>query len=82
MKKWQLQVAKNRLSEVVRTAQSKGPQIITQNGVETAVLISVRDYRKLKAPKDSLVEFFRKSPLKGLDLNVSRAQDRHRDINL
>lgn len=80
MKKWQLQVAKNRLSEVVRTAQSKGPQIITQNGIETAVLISARDYRKLKGPKGDLIEFFGKSPLKGVNLNVSRAQDSDRKV--
>lgn len=82
MKKWQLQVAKNKLSEVVRTAQSKGPQIITQNGVETAVLISARDFRKWKAPKEDLIAFFAKSPLRGVALNISRKNDRDRITDL
>jgi prevent-host-death family protein len=31
---WQLQEAKNRLSEVVKAAESKGPQVITVRGQE------------------------------------------------
>ncbi|MBN8219494.1 MAG: type II toxin-antitoxin system Phd/YefM family antitoxin [Spirochaetes bacterium] len=82
MRKWQIQVAKNRLSEVVRTAQNKGPQIITQNGVETAVLLSADDYRRLKKPALNLVAFFSKSPLRGIDLDFSRKQDENRDIEI
>jgi len=44
---WQLQEAKNKLSEVVEAAQTDGPQIITRRGAETAIVLSYADYRKL-----------------------------------
>ena len=37
--KWQLQEAKNRLSEVVRKAQHEGPQTITLHGRDAAVVV-------------------------------------------
>ena len=37
---WQLQDAKARLSEVVKLAQSEGPQAITVHGKPAAVLVS------------------------------------------
>jgi antitoxin Phd len=40
MATWQLQDAKAKLSEVIDTAKKKGPQIITQRGVKTAVIVS------------------------------------------
>jgi antitoxin Phd len=39
MATWQLQEAKAKLSEVIDTAKKKGPQIITQRGVKTAVVV-------------------------------------------
>jgi prevent-host-death family protein len=47
MATWQVQQAKARLSELIDDAQTKGPQIITKHGSETAVLISIADYRSL-----------------------------------
>jgi antitoxin Phd len=39
MGKWQLQDAKNRLSEVVRKAREGGPQVITLRGDEAVVVV-------------------------------------------
>jgi len=39
MATWQLQEAKAKLSEVIDTAKKRGPQIITQRGVKTAVVM-------------------------------------------
>jgi prevent-host-death family protein len=66
---WQLQQAKNRLSEVVRKAQTEGPQTITVRGEETAVVISIDEYRKThpKPKEETLYEFFRRSPLWGAE---------------
>ena len=36
---WQLQEAKNRLSEVVAAAQRDGPQTITKHGVPVAIVV-------------------------------------------
>jgi antitoxin Phd len=71
---WQLQEAKNRFSEVVDEAIKRGPQVITRRGVETAVLLSVADYRKMVLGAPSITEFFRNSPLVGEDLDLSRDQ--------
>ena len=69
---WQLQEAKNKFSEVVDEAVSHGPQIITKRGVETAIVLSYADYRKLLLQQQKLSEFFRESPLVGLDLDLTR----------
>jgi len=80
--KWQLQEAKNRLSEVVRRARSEGPQIITLHGADAAVVVSAQDFGKLSRPKGKLVDFFRKSPLIGIKLDIARSKDTGREIGL
>jgi len=49
MAKWQLQEAKNRLSEVVRKAAEEGPQVITLRGEDAVVVMAVSDYARLGA---------------------------------
>ncbi len=80
--KWQLQEAKNRLSEVVRKARTEGPQVITLHGEDAAIVVSTKDYQKLARQKGRLVEFFRKSPLVGVDLDLRRSRDTGRKIRL
>ena len=72
MRVWQLQEAKNKLSEVVDEAQNHGPQIITRRGVEAAIVLSYDDYRKLTLAQQQLSDFFRQSPLVGVELDLSR----------
>ena len=69
---WQLQEAKNKLSEVVDEALTDGPQVITKRGVETAIVLSYADYRKLLLNQQTLSNFFRESPLVGVELYVAR----------
>jgi len=81
--KWQLQEAKNRLSEVVRKAREEGPQTITLHGTDAVVVVDADEYHKLAhKPQGSLVEFFRKSPLAGVKLNISRSRDTGRSVDL
>lgn len=49
MSTWQLQDAKARFSEVIDTALENGPQIITRRGKDTAVLLSVEEWKRLSA---------------------------------
>ena len=72
---WQLTEAKNRFSELIVDAQSKGPQVITTCGVETAVVLSSRDYRSLLAEREGLGYYFRNSPLASVDLDLTRVSD-------
>jgi len=82
MEHWQLQDAKNRFSEVVQKAVEHGPQIITRRGIKTAVILSVEDYQQLIKPKTNIVDFFRKSPLKGIEIDLKRNKDIGREIDL
>ena len=44
---WQLQEAKARFSEFLDQTLKKGPQVVTRRGVETAVLVSIDEWRRL-----------------------------------
>ena len=76
---WQLQEAKNKFSEVVEGAINEGPQIVTRRGVETAVVLSYVEYRKMLLGGQQLSEFFRHSPLAGADLDLERDRSPVRD---
>jgi prevent-host-death family protein len=82
---WQLQTAKARFSELFRRARTEGPQLITRQGKEGVVMIPVEQFDQLvirsRQPK-SLVQFFRESPLVGLELDFERDKDTGRDIKL
>jgi antitoxin Phd len=82
---WQLHTAKAKFSEVFRLARTQGPQRITRQGKEGVVMISDEQYRRLTAkshqPK-SIVQFFRESPLFGVELDLDRDRDTGRDIDL
>jgi len=69
---WQIQDAKNKLSEVITLATQQGPQVITKYGEKTAVVISYLEYEKLRKSQGKLSEFFSTSPLAGLDLDLTR----------
>lgn len=51
MAKWQLQEAKSRFSELIDETLKKGPQVVTRRGVDTAVVVSVDEWKKLKDAK-------------------------------
>lgn len=70
---WQIQEAKNKLSEVIEEAIESGPQILTRRGEEVAVVLSLSEYLKLKKEQISLSEFFRRSPLADIDLERDRS---------
>jgi antitoxin Phd len=56
-----IQNARNRLSEVVEQALRQGPRTITRRRKSTAA-----------ANEGDLVDFFRRSPLRGADLDLER----------
>jgi antitoxin Phd len=45
---WQVQHAKARFSEFLNQTLKKGPQVVTRRGVETAVLVSIEEWRRLQ----------------------------------
>jgi antitoxin Phd len=45
---WQVQDAKARFSEFLEASLKKGPQVVTLRGIETAVLVPIEEWRRLK----------------------------------
>ncbi len=82
---WQLQEAKNSLSKVVDLAVSDGPQTVTRHGRAVAVIISQEDFqtrRRGSSGRGSLLPFLRSLSFRGVALDVSRAKDSDRDVEL
>jgi prevent-host-death family protein len=79
---WQLQEAKNKLSQLVDAARKSGPQVITVRGKEAAVVMSIEEYRRIAPRGESLAVFFAESPLRGSELKVERPTDFGRDVEL
>lgn len=82
MRKWQLQEAKARLSEVVKSTEKEGPQEITVRGKAAAVVVSAPEYRRLRETKPSFLAFLRDSPLRGTRLEIRRDRSAVRDVKI
>lgn len=79
---WQIQEAKQKLSEVIRLATTEGPQRLTFRGKPNAWIVSDEDYLKLYSQQESLVDFFQRSPCRDLEIPIERKKDRPRRIKL
>jgi prevent-host-death family protein len=80
---WKLQDAKARFSELVRRAQTEGPQRVTVRGHDAVVVIAADELERLMPPASDAVPFvtFMESlTVDGLDL--SRDRDLGRDVKL
>ena len=83
MQTWQMQTAKARFSDVVRSAKSEGPQDITIHGKSVAVVLSRELYDRLSGNTQSLVQFMQSSPLYGMeDLVFESDKSVVRDVDL
>jgi antitoxin Phd len=69
---WQIQEAKDKLGEVIEEAIQHGPQIISREGAEVAVVLSYKEYLVLKGDRTNLTQFFLESPLRGSNLDLKR----------
>ncbi len=82
MHAWQMQEAKARLSELVKCAESEGPQNITLHGQSVAVVVSRVMFDRLTGNDNSLVEFMRRSPLYGADdITIDRDPSLTRELS-
>jgi prevent-host-death family protein len=83
MHSWQIQEAKAKLSEVIKCAESEGPQGITLHGQPVAVVMTRALFDQLTGNEHSLVEFMRQSPLFGLeDVSLERDQSLTREVSI
>jgi prevent-host-death family protein len=77
---WPVQDAKQRFSELIRTAQVDGPQVVTRHGEEIAVVIEIADYRRLCGQVIEFKEYLRAGP--GFDdLDLPRSGEGPRTID-
>jgi prevent-host-death family protein len=75
MKHLSIYEGKNKFSEVIANAAKGEPQIITKNGKETAVVISIAEYRRMHSKEESFGEFLRNSPLYDSGIDLTRSKD-------
>jgi prevent-host-death family protein len=79
--RWPVQDAKQRFSELIRTASTDGPQVVTRHGEEIAVVIDIAEYRRLKGETAEFKDYLRAGAAFD-DLDLSRPADRPRVIDL
>ena len=79
---WTLQDAKTRFSDVIRRAQTEGPQHVTVHGKETAVILSEQAFTRLKGGQtgEALVAAARASPDRDVDLGAQSVRSPVRDV--
>lgn len=62
MGQWQLQEAKQHLSELVSSAEAGIPQFITKRGKQVAVVIDMAEYRRTHKGDAEFKELIRAAP--------------------
>lgn len=80
MKTWPVQDAKARFSELLETCLREGPQIVSRRGADSAVLVSIDEWRRMeRASRPSAKEVLLSDRARG-ELNIpARGALRHRD---
>ena len=68
--------AKNKLSEVIASAERGEPQIITKNGRRSVVVISFQEFERLTARKIPLVEFLLDNPSRTDDVEIDLTRNK------
>lgn len=78
---WQLQEAKQRFSELIRSVETDGPQFVTRHGQEVAVIIEAAEYRRLRGGAADFKSFLQSGPDFD-DLEIPRSPEPARVVDL
>lgn len=79
MPTWPVQDAKARFSELLDACVSEGPQVVTRRGTETAVLVSMDEWRRLQtAARPSLKQLLLTDSARADSLVPERGKARRR----
>jgi prevent-host-death family protein len=83
-RRWLLQDAKARFSELVRRAGSDGPQMVTVHGRDTVVVVDADEFRRMQGGRSGalLVEAMQASPHRAIELTPKRRPMPVRKIEL
>jgi len=81
---WRLQDVKARFSEVVRRAVEQGPQHVTVNGEERAVVVSAQEYDRLAGHRmgGEFVDLLAESPIADVEFEHPPITGPARDVDL
>ena len=83
-KRWPLQQAKAQFSELVRKAQTQGPQRVTVHGRDSVVVLSEDDYARMTGGQSGmlLVQLLAASPLKDVEFEHAPVRGPVREVDL
>ncbi|MBW4696403.1 MAG: type II toxin-antitoxin system Phd/YefM family antitoxin [Aphanocapsa lilacina HA4352-LM1] len=83
-RRWRLEEAKARFSEMVRQARSGEPQVVTVHGQEAVVVVSADQFARLQGAgqPQSLHTFLSTSPLAQLEFDSPAEHAPVRDVQL
>ncbi|HEU0154451.1 MAG TPA: type II toxin-antitoxin system Phd/YefM family antitoxin [Stellaceae bacterium] len=81
---WPLHDAKARFSELVRRAQSDGPQHVTVQGRDTVVVLTAEEFDRLKGERTgaALIAALQESPHRQIDIEPRGERLPVRDVKL
>ena len=75
MHNWSIRDAKDHLSELIEAAQSE-PQAITRRGRRAAILLSEREFERLRRQAEPLTSFFARAGLEDVEVKRVKAAPR------
>ncbi len=81
-KKWQVQEAKAKFSQLLNEAMTSGYQTITKNGEPVAYVVSKDEFDRYLQPKKTFIEVFDECPYPFVDLDIERSTDTIRDSGI
>lgn len=83
-RRWPLQDAKARFSELVRRVRSDGPQHVTVHGRDEVVVVTAEEFRRLEGSRSgqALIDALAAAPRGKLDLAPPRAPMPVRSVRL
>jgi prevent-host-death family protein len=79
---WTVADAKAHLSTVLEKARTDGPQTITRNGKEAAVVVGIEEWERKTKRKGTLADFLLNSPLRASEIDLERVSCEPRDVEL
>ena len=87
MESWGVAEAKARFSEVIDSARQGEAQRITRNGKLVGLVVSPEEWERKTRPAPAqnartTAEFFRRSPLRGSGIELTRSRSKARKVTL
>ena len=75
MHDWSIRDAKDHLSQLIEAAQTE-PQAITRRGRRAAILLSEREFERLRRQAEPLTSFFGRAGLEDVEIERVKAAGR------